>query len=57
MSSDEKSFRLRIETQLYDDLERMADEERRSVNNQILIILERAVQQWKASRSQHEPQA
>jgi len=49
-SSSEKAYRLRIPEVLYDDIEKWAEEEVRSVNGQIIIILRDAVARWKLSR-------
>lgn len=40
--ADRKSFLLRIDQRLYDDIKRWADAELRSVNGQIEFILRRA---------------
>lgn len=44
MSDNEKRFQLRISEALYNKIEAWADEELRSVNNQIIKILSEAVQ-------------
>jgi hypothetical protein len=52
MASDErKSFLLRIDPELWKQVEAWAQEELRSVNGQVEYLLKQAVQQRKRSRS------
>ncbi len=44
---DRKSYLLRIDESLWDDLNRWANSEFRSVNGQIELVLKRAVEEWK----------
>jgi hypothetical protein len=52
--AERKSFLLRIEQRLYDDLKRWADAELRSVNAQIEFILRRAVKERMRRRESEE---
>ncbi len=47
---DRKSYLLRIDEGLWDDLNRWANSEFRSVNGQIELVLKRAVEDWKKHR-------
>jgi hypothetical protein len=47
MKRERKSYLLRIEERLLDDLNRWASAEFRSVNGQIELVLKRAVEDWK----------
>jgi len=49
MKRERKSYLLRIEEGLLDDLNRWAGAEFRSVNGQIELVLKRAVEDWKKS--------
>lgn len=54
--AERKSFLLRIDQRLYDDLKRWAGAELRSVNGQIEFILRRAVdQRASAKRDDEQP--
>ncbi|MDO8578723.1 MAG: hypothetical protein Q7R50_06040 [Dehalococcoidales bacterium] len=50
MKRERKSYLLRIEESLWDDLNRWASAEFRSVNGQIKMVLKRAVEDWKKSQ-------
>ncbi len=50
MKRERKSYLLRIEESLLDDLNRWAGAEFRSVNGQIELVLKRAVEEWKKGR-------
>ena len=50
MKKDRKSYLLRIDEALWDDLNRWANTEFRSVNGQIELVLKRAVEDWKKRR-------
>lgn len=50
MASQKKSFLLRIEPELWDELNRWAAADLRSVNGQIEFILRRAVDQRRKGR-------
>jgi hypothetical protein len=52
--SQEKRFQLRIAEDLYNELEAWANEEFRSVNGQILVILREAVAKRRAARGKRE---
>jgi hypothetical protein len=47
MKKDRKSYLLRIDEGLWDDLNRWASAEFRSVNGQIELVLKKAVEDWK----------
>ncbi len=53
MKKDRKSYLLRIDEGLWDDLNRWANAEFRSVNGQIELVLKKAVDEWK--KKQHGP--
>ena len=53
--SDRKSFLLRIDPALWDDLERWAQAELRSVNGQIEYILRQAVNKRKGEKGGPPP--
>lgn len=53
MKKDRKSYLLRIDETLWEELNRWAGTEFRSVNGQIELILKQAVEDWK----KHEPKA
>ena len=55
--SDRKSFLLRIDPALWDDLERWAQAELRSVNGQIEYLLRQAVNKRKGDKSAAPPPA
>jgi hypothetical protein len=50
---DRKAFLLRINQELYKDVEAWAQEDLRSVNGQIEFLLRRLVQQRKRERDDH----
>ncbi len=50
MKRQRKSYLLRIEESLLDDLNRWASAEFRSVNGQIELVLKRAIEDWKKSQ-------
>jgi hypothetical protein len=50
MKEGRKSYLLRINEELWDNLNKWADQEFRSVNGQIELILQRAVEEWKKGR-------
>ena len=54
MKRERKSYLLRIEEGLLDDLNRWASAEFRSVNGQIELVLKRAVEDWKRGRREGE---
>lgn len=56
MKRERKSYLLRVEEGLLDDLNRWASAELRSVNGQIELVLKRAVEDWKKKHgtSAHE---
>lgn len=45
--ADRKTFLLRIEPKLHDELRRWADDDLRSVNAQVEFLLRRAVKEWR----------
>ncbi len=47
MKRERKSYLLRIDESLWEDLNRWANAEFRSVNGQIELVLKRAVEDWK----------
>ncbi len=52
MKGKRKSFLLRIDEDLWEELNHWADQEFRSVNGQIEMILKRAVDSWKKRRQE-----
>lgn len=48
--SEKKSLVLRIDPRLWEDLNRMAGDELRSLNGQIEYLLRESVRKWKGSR-------
>jgi hypothetical protein len=50
MKGKRKSYLLRINEELWDDLNTWAGQEFRSVNGQIELVLKRAVDEWKKNR-------
>lgn len=52
---ERKAFLLRIDPALWDELERWAQDELRSVNSQIEMILRQAVQKRKGSSTKPDP--
>ena len=54
MKRDRKSYLLRIDDSLWEDLNRWANAEFRSVNGQIELVLKRAVEDWKKKHNQGE---
>ncbi|MDH3290552.1 MAG: hypothetical protein OEO20_04425 [Gemmatimonadota bacterium] len=50
-----KAFLLRLDPKTYDDLERWAKDELRSVNGQIEFLLRRSLQQAGRARDKKEP--
>jgi len=53
--AERKSFLLRIDPALWDDLESWAQDELRSVNGQIEYLLRQAVQKRKGKQAQQGP--
>jgi hypothetical protein len=53
---ERKSFLLRIDPALWAELERWANDELRSVNGQIEMILRQAIQKRKSGRREDEPE-
>ncbi|NUQ81958.1 MAG: Arc family DNA binding domain-containing protein [Bacteroidetes bacterium] len=53
--SEKKSLVLRIDPRLWEDLNRMASDELRSLNGQIEYLLRESVRQWKGHRKTHPP--
>jgi len=47
-------FALRLPQEVYDDLRAIADESRRSVNGQIVYVLERYIEDWKRTTEEAE---
>ena len=50
MKEGRKSYLLRINEELWNDINLWADQEFRSVNGQIELVLQRAVDEWKKGR-------
>lgn len=53
--SEKKSLVLRIDPRLWEDLNRMASDELRSLNGQIEYLLRESVRQWKGHRKTNPP--
>ncbi len=54
MKGKRKSYLLRINDELFEELSRWADQEFRSVNGQMELILQRAVDEHKKGRSKRQ---
>ncbi len=54
MKGKRKRYLLRIDEDLWEDLNQWASHEFRSVNGQIELILKRAVDEWKKRRRERE---
>jgi len=55
--AERKSFLLRIDAELWTELEAWAQDDLRSVNGQVEYLLRQAVQKRKGSRSARNPEA
>jgi hypothetical protein len=55
--AERKAFLLRIDPELWSELERWAQDELRSVNGQIEYVLRQAVQKRKGASGQAQPRA
>ena len=55
MKKERKSYLLPIDEGLWDDLNRWAGTEFRSVNGQIELVLKRAVDEWKKKEGPNKP--
>lgn len=51
--SEKKSLVLRIDPRLWEDLNRMAGDELRSLNGQIEYLLRESVRKWKGNSESH----
>lgn len=52
--ADRKTFLVRIEPKLHDELRRWADDELRSLNAQVEFLLRRAVKEWRGKQVDDE---
>jgi hypothetical protein len=57
MKGKRKAFLLRIDEDLWNELNRWSGQEFRSVNSQIELVLKRAVDSWKKKHSQDDEEA
>ncbi len=50
-----KIFNIRLPLEMHADLNTMATEQKRSLHNMIVVILQAAIDQWKKERRSFEP--